>query len=102
MEKFVYTRLMVRITIQNEKISKEEFLVEHNKLSPDSLQATLAMLNQFKEEKKPLLKDTEWSIDKIRGPFILWILALPKKEKPGNKAEKNQIYRNYPETHYEA
>lgn len=93
---------MARITIKNEKISKEKFLEEHNKLSPDSLQATLAMLNRFKEEKKPLLKDTDWSIDKLRGPFILWLLALPKKEKTDSKSEDASTYKNYPETHYQS
>ena len=38
-------------------ITKEQFLEEHNKLSPAHLQATLALLDRFKEEKKPLLKD---------------------------------------------
>ncbi|MDP3883062.1 MAG: hypothetical protein Q8Q48_03320 [Candidatus Staskawiczbacteria bacterium] len=91
------------ITIKNEKISKEEFLKEHNKLSPSSLEANLTLLNKFKEEKKPLLKDNEWSIDKHRIPFITWLLALPKNEKSGSmEDDENQIYRNYPETHYEA
>ena len=61
-------------------ISKEQFLEEHNKLSPSNLRATLALLNQFKEEKKPLLKDDAWSIDKLRIPFISWLTALPKEE----------------------
>ena len=41
-------------------ISKEQFLQEHNKLSPANLQATLALLDRFKEEKKPLMKDSDW------------------------------------------
>ena len=66
-------------------ISKEKFLEEHNKLSPSNLQATLALLNQFKEEKKPLMKDTEWCLDKHRIPFISWLTSLPKEEKASGK-----------------
>lgn len=62
-------------------ISKEQFLVEHNKLSPSNLQATMALLTKFQEQKKPLLKDNEWSVDKLRIPFISWLSSLPEKEK---------------------
>ncbi|MFH1968102.1 MAG: hypothetical protein ABIJ84_01810 [bacterium] len=94
---------MAGIKIRKEKISKEEFLKEHNKLSPVSLEATLVLLNKFKEEKKPLLKDKDWSIDKHRIPFISWLLALPKAEKTKDKQKKgNQIFKNYPETHFES
>jgi len=80
-------------------ISKEQFLEEHNKLSPLNLQATLALLNRFKEEKKPLLKDNAWSIDKLRIPLISWLLALPEKKKRRFKKEKNeQAFKNYPNT----
>ena len=83
-------------------ISKEKFLEEHNKLSPSNLQANLALLNQFKEEKKPLMKDNEWCLDKHRIPFISWLTALPKDDKKsGRKSTKKEIFRNYPETHYE-
>lgn len=83
-------------------ISKEKFLEEHNKLSPSNLQANLALLNQFKEEKKPLMKDNEWCLDKHRIPFISWLTALPKEEKNGGRrSTKKEIFRNYPETHYE-
>ena len=60
-------------------ISKEKFLEEHNKLSPSNLQATLALLNRFKEEKKPLMKDDGWCLDKHRIPFISWITAAQQK-----------------------
>lgn len=84
-------------------ITKEQFLEEHNKLSPSSLQATLALLNRFKEEKKPLMKDDGWCIDKHRIAFITWLSALPEKDKPSEgKSGKKQEYKNYPETHYEA
>jgi len=81
-------------------IKKEEFLAEHNKLSPPNLQATLAMLNRFKEEKKPLLADNGWSIEKIRIPFILWILALkPEEHEKERKSRAKTQFKNYPETH---
>lgn len=83
-------------------ISKEQFLIEHNKLSPKNLQATFSLLTKFQEEKKPLLKDNSWSIDKLRIPFISWLLALPLKDKKKIKGKKGkEIFRNYPETHYE-
>ncbi len=83
-------------------ISKEQFLQEHNKLSPSSLQATLAMLNRFKEEKRPLMKDDGWCLDKLRIPFISWLTAMQEDEvKNGKRSNKKEIYRNYPETHYE-
>ena len=84
-------------------ISKEQFLEEHNKLSPSNLKATMALLTRFQEEKKPLLKDTEWCLDKHRIPFISWLTALPKDEKkPNKKLNKKEVFKNYPETHYEA
>ena len=83
-------------------ISKEQFLLEHNKLSPSSLRATMALLTRFQEEKKPLLKDTDWCLDKHRIPFISWLTALPKDDKKsGRLSTKKEIFKNYPETHYE-
>jgi hypothetical protein len=84
-------------------ISKEQFLKEHNKLSPLNLQATLTLLNRFKEEKRPLMKDDGWCLDKLRIPFISWLTALKEPdEKNAEKSRKKQIFKNYPETHYEA
>ena len=83
-------------------ISKEQFLIEHNKLSPLNLQATFVLLTRFQEEKRPLLKDNAWSVDKLRIPLIAWILALPEKHKKAvKKIKSKQIFKNYPETHYE-
>lgn len=84
-------------------ISKEQFLEEHNKLSPSNLKATLAMLDRFREEKKPLMKDDSWCLDKLRIPFISWLTAVKNTEEKENekKSNKKEIYRNYPETHYE-
>lgn len=77
-------------------ITKEQFLTEHNKMSPVRLQATFALLTKFQEEKKPLLKNAEWS-HKLRIPFISYMLTLPKKEVKHVKIQE-EIYRNYPET----
>jgi len=83
-------------------ISKEQFLEEHNKLSPSNLQATLTMLDRFKEEKKPLIKDDGWCLDKLRIPFISWLTAIKEPDKKASsRSKKKEIYRNYPETHYE-
>jgi hypothetical protein len=83
-------------------ISKEQFLEEHNKLSPLHLQATLTLLDKFREEKKPLMKDSDWCLDKYRIPFISWLTAMQKEpEGKGRASKKKEIYRNYPETHYE-
>jgi hypothetical protein len=82
-------------------ISKEQFLIEHNKLSPLNLQATFALLTNFQEEKRPLLKDDAWCVDKLRIPLISWMLALPeKKKKEFRISKKAQIFKNYPNTHY--
>jgi hypothetical protein len=84
-------------------ISKEQFLEEHNKLSPSNLRATLTLLNRFREEKKPLMKDDSWCLDKLRIPFISWLTAIKEQDKKsGRKSRKKEIYKNYPETHYEA
>lgn len=84
-------------------ISKEQFLSDHNKLSPANLKATFTMLTKFQQEKKPLLKDTEWS-NKLRIPFMVWLsngASKPEEEKDlSNNSSKEHIYRNYPETHY--
>lgn len=84
-------------------ISKEQFLEEHNKLSPLNLKATLTLLNRFKEEKRPLMKDDSWCLDKLRIPFISWLTAMSKtEEKDEPKSRKKQIFKNYPETHYKS
>ncbi len=83
-----------------ELITKEQFLEEHNKLSPKNLQTTLAMVTRFQEEKKPLLKDDGWCLDKVRIPFISWLISLSPEEKKKVKiGRQKQVYKNYPETH---
>ena len=85
-------------------ISKEQFLEEHNKLSPSNLQATLAMLDRFKEEKKPLMKDDGWCLDKLRIPFISWLTNMHDSgsDKKNRLSKKKEVFKNYPETHYDA
>ena len=80
-------------------LTKEQFLIEHNKLSPLHLQATLALLNRFKEEKRPLLTEKGWVIDKLRIPLISWMLSLPQEKETKNKGRKMKaVFRNYPDT----
>ena len=92
-----------------ELISKEQFLEKHNRLSPVSLQANLTLLDRFKEEKKPQLKDDSWCLDKFRIPFITWLTSVKTIKKNSSKPKKlkkktsqKSTYRNYPETHYES
>ncbi|PIR02835.1 MAG: hypothetical protein COX88_00260 [Candidatus Nealsonbacteria bacterium CG_4_10_14_0_2_um_filter_35_20] len=60
---------------------KQQFLLEHNKLSPLNLQATISLLSRFRIEKTSLFKDNDWPIDKLRRPFILWLTSLTADEK---------------------
>jgi hypothetical protein len=62
-------------------LSKEQFLEEHNRLSPVNLAATISLLSCFKTEKISLFKDDNWSIDRLRRPFIFWLTSLTLKEK---------------------
>lgn len=81
-------------------MNKEQFLTEHNRLSPLNLQATFALLTQFQEESKPFLKDADWSF-KLRISFITWLLARKKlsseKKKYISKSTK-QEYKIYPQS----
>lgn len=61
--------------------NKQQFLLEHNRLSSLDLQTTMEMLSRFKIEKASLFKDNEWSIDKLRRPFILWLTSFSLKER---------------------
>lgn len=65
---------------------KQEFLMGHNSLSPENLQATIPLLSRFRIEKAMLFKNTDWSIDKIRRPFIMWLTSLT----PGEKKDINK------------
>jgi len=60
---------------------KQQFLQEHNKLSPSNLQATAALLLRFRAEKPSLFKDDNWPLEKLRRPFIFWLTSLTDAEK---------------------
>lgn len=81
-----------------DSITKEQFLIDHNKLSPANLQATDELLTRFQTEKKPLLTNANWS-HKLRMPFISWMLALPQEKIKHVRMSKKTVYKNYPETH---
>jgi hypothetical protein len=63
------------------QLNKEQFLERHNRLSPINLRATISLLSRFRIEKAPLFKDENWSINKLRRPFILWLTSLTFGEK---------------------
>jgi hypothetical protein len=67
--------------VQPQNTTKEEFLSEHNKLSPSNMQATMALLSRFRTEKASIFKDDNWPVDKLRRPFILWLTSLSLREK---------------------
>jgi hypothetical protein len=80
---------------------KQEFLSEHNKLSPLNMQATIALLSRFRIEKAKIFKDNNWSIEKLRRPFVFWLTSLsPKakeeieKEELNNKSEEKNKDKN--------
>lgn len=79
-----------------ETISKVQFLIEHNRLSPVNLQATFELLTQFQKEQKPILKDADWSF-KLRIPFISWLLMMPilypQKKEIRKKIDKIRIQK---------
>jgi hypothetical protein len=61
--------------------TKEQFLIEHNRLSPLNFRATIEMLTSFRIQKPTLFKSEDWPIDKIRRPFIFWLTSRPKAKK---------------------
>jgi len=71
---------------------KQEFLLEHNKLAPSNLQATLLLLSRFKIEKSALFKNDEWPVDKLRRPFILWLTSLPSEKMKINNEDDEQDF----------
>lgn len=70
------------IETANPHMKKEQFLEEHNRLSPENLKATIDLLSRFREEKALLFHNEYWPIDKFRKPFIVWLssLSLDKKQ----------------------
>jgi len=69
------------LIVMTSKAKKQQFLSEHNRLSPLNLQATTSMLSRFRVEKPSLFKDESWPIEKLRRPFILWLTSLTSEEK---------------------
>ena len=78
-------------------IGKEQFLREHNRLSPIHLQTTFANLTLFQIAKKPFLEDNQWSF-KLRIPLIIWLGSLPKEKKKYVRMPTKPAFKNYPET----
>ena len=72
----------------NVNLNKEQFLMEHNRLSPVNLRATLSLLSRFKTEKESIFSDDNWLIDKIRRPFVLWLTSLTDEERAEIKKKK--------------
>ena len=72
----------------NANLNKEQFLMEHNRLSPVNLRATLSLLSRFKTEKESIFSDDNWLIDKIRRPFVLWLTSLTDEERAEIKKKK--------------
>jgi hypothetical protein len=70
--------------------TKEQFLIEHNRLSPLNLRVTMDILIRFKTEKPALFKSNDWPINRIRRPFIFWLTSQveAKKEQMSNEQEK--------------
>ncbi|PIU42741.1 MAG: hypothetical protein COS98_01335 [Parcubacteria group bacterium CG07_land_8_20_14_0_80_35_11] len=60
---------------------KQQFLLEHNRLSPLNLQATISLLSRFRIERASLFKENNWPVDKLRRPFILWLISLTSEER---------------------
>ena len=74
LQKFLKKEHPSTVTLQ--KNTKEEFLLEHNRLSSLDMQATMSLLSRFRVEKASLFKDENWSIDKLRRPFIFWLISV--------------------------
>ncbi len=82
----------LRVVFHLKMSKKQDFLSEHNKLSPSNLRSTTSLLSRFRVERASLFKEKNWSIEKMRRPFILWLTSLTLKEKEDiNKKEKIQI-----------
>ena len=80
--------IRLRVAFYLKMTKKQQFLLEHNKLSPLNLQATTSLLSRFRIEKTSLFKDDNWSIDKLRRPFILWLTSLTVEGKGNIKKKK--------------
>ena len=77
----LFTTHGLRVVFHLRMSKKQKFLSEHNRLSPLNLQATTSLLSRFRIEKASLFKDDNWSVDKLRRPFVLWLTSLTPEEK---------------------
>ena len=75
--KIMIPRFKKKLKIGSPLLNKEQFLEEHNRLSPENLRATFALLSRFREERASLFQGDDWTIDKFRRPFIIWLTSLP-------------------------
>ncbi|MDD5433141.1 MAG: hypothetical protein PHE77_00560 [Candidatus Pacebacteria bacterium] len=73
-------RFKKNLKVPDPHLKKEQFLEEHNKLAPENLRATVALLSRFREEKASLFHNDDWPIDKFRRPFILWLTSLYERK----------------------
>ena len=73
--KATYATHAIRVAFCIYMTNKQKFLIEHNKLSSLKLKATMEILDRFRVDKPGLFKSNDWSIDKIRRPFILWLTS---------------------------
>jgi len=80
--------MRLRVAFYLKMTKKQQFLLEHNELSPLNLQATTSLLSRFKIEKASLFKDNDWSLDKLRRPFILWLTSLTAEKKENIKKKE--------------
>jgi len=85
---FMIPRFKKAQKITSPSLNKEQFLEEHNKLSPENLKATISLLSRFRTEKASLFKDDKWSLDKLRRPFIMWLTSLANGEKTNIENKK--------------
>ncbi len=65
--------------------TKEKFLEEHNRLSPEEFKPTKAVLTRFRKEKNTLFTGRSWPVERIRRPFITWLAALPMHERQADE-----------------
>ena len=83
-------------TVETETITQEQFLAEHNKLSPRNLRANGDLLLRFRQEKSSLFKEDGWSLEKLRRPFIIWLTAQSLYEKSKDEVTvNNQKYEKF-------
>ena len=83
-------------TVETETITQEQFLAEHNKLSPRNLRANGDLLLRFRQENSSLFNEDGWSLEKLRRPFIIWLTAQSFYEKSKDEVTvNNQKYEKF-------